>query len=159
MSEKDLTAAKKAIDGGSLRRQLRMHERSPELDESEAANLRRFYSDYQATVERSLSSFLSASGPGIPDLAIRGPMSVFGYDYLSDKLGAERTAKLRLLEFHGLRGAGGDYAYEVLNLARRGVRASDIRNTVSAIYGPVPLDLVVEYLRALKEANVISNIP
>ncbi len=159
MSEKDLTAAKRAIDAGSLRRQMRMHERSSGLDESEAANLRRYYSDYQATVERSLSSFLSASGPGIPDLAIRGPMSVFGYDYLSDKLGAERTAKLRLLEFQGLRGAGGDYAYEVLNLARRGMRASDIRNTVSAIYGPVPLDLVVEYLQALKEAHVISNIP
>ena len=159
MSEKDLTAAKRAIDAGSLRRQLRMHERSSGLNESEAANVDRYYSDYQATVERSLSSFLSASGPGIPDLAIRGPMSVFGYDYLSDKLGAERTAKLRLLEFQGLRGAGGDYAYEVLNLARRGMRASDIRNTVSAIYGPVPLDLVVEYLQALKEAHVISNIP
>ena len=86
-------------------------------------------------------------------------MSVFGYDYLSDKLGAERAGKLRLLEFQGLRGAGGDYAYEVLNLARHGMNAGDIRNTVSAIYGPVPMNLVVEYLQALTEARVVPNIP
>jgi aminopeptidase YwaD len=159
MSEQDLTSAKMAIEAGSLRRQLRMHERLSGLDETEAVNLRRYYSDYETAVESSLPSFVSARRQTSPDPVIRGPISVFGYDYLSDKLGAERTGKLRLLEFQGLRGAGGDYAYEVLNLARRGLRASDIRNTVSAIYGPVPLDLVVEYLQALKEAHVISNIP
>jgi hypothetical protein len=159
MSEKDLPAAKRAIDAGSLRRQLRMHERLSGLDDPEAANLRRYYSDYHTAVDRSLSSFVSPARTEIPDLAIRGPMSVFGYDYLSDKLGAERAGKLRLLEFQGLRGAGGDYAYEVLNLARRGMNAADIRNTVSAIYGPVPMNLVVEYLQALTEARVVPNIP
>jgi len=159
MSEKDLPAAKRAIDAGSLRRQLRMHERLSGLDDPEAANLRRYYSDYHTAVDRSLSSFVSPARTEIPDLAVRGPMSVFGYDYLSDKLGAERAGKLRLLEFQGLRGAGGDYAYEVLNLARRGMNAADIRNTVSAIYGPVPMNLVVEYLQALTEARVVPNIP
>ena len=159
MSEKDLPAAKRAIDAGSLRRQLRMHERLSGLDDPEAANLRRYYSDYHTAVDRSLSSFVSPARTEIPDLAVRGPMSVFGYDYLSDKLGAERAGKLRLLEFQGLRGAGGDYAYEVLNLARRGMNAGDIRNTVSAIYGPVPMNLVVEYLQALTEARVVPNIP
>jgi len=159
MSEKDLPAAKRAIDAGSLRRQLRMHERLSGLDDPEAANLRHYYSDYHTAVDRSLSSFVSPARTEIPDLAVRGPMSVFGYDYLSDKLGAERAGKLRLLEFQGLRGAGGDYAYEVLNLARRGMNAADIRNTVSAIYGPVPMNLVVEYLQALTEARVVPNIP
>ena len=159
MSEKDLPAAKRAIDAGSLRRQLRMHERLSGLDDPEAANLRRYYRDYHTAVDRSLSSFVSPARTEIPDLAVRGPMSVFGYDYLSDKLGAERAGKLRLLEFQGLRGAGGDYAYEVLNLARRGMNAADIRNTVSAIYGPVPMNLVVEYLQALTEARVVPNIP
>ena len=159
ISEKDLPAAKRAIDAGSLRRQLRMHERLSGLDDPEAANLRRYYSDYHTAVDRSLSSFVSPARTEIPDLAVRGPMSVFGYDYLSDKLGAERAGKLRLLEFQGLRGAGGDYAYEVLNLARRGMNAADIRNTVSAIYGPVPMNLVVEYLQALTEARVVPNIP
>ena len=83
-------------------------------------------------------------------------MSGFGYNYLSDKLGAQRAAKLRLLQFQGLRGAGGDYAYEVLNLARQNLSASDIRDAVSAIYGPVPRDVVLEYLLALQEIGVVK---
>jgi hypothetical protein len=38
------------------------------------------------------------------------------------------------------------------------MRASGIRKTVSAIYGPVPLDQVVEYLQALRDAQVISQL-
>jgi ribosomal protein S28E/S33 len=38
------------------------------------------------------------------------------------------------------------------------MRASDIRNIVSAIYGPVPLDQIVEYLQALRDAQVISQL-
>ena len=84
-------------------------------------------------------------------------MSVFGYDYLTDKLGVERTAKLRLLNYQGLRGSGGDYAYEVLNLVTRPRSAIAVRNAVSAIYGPVPLELVVEFLRALEEIDVVRT--
>ena len=157
MSAKDFSEAKRAVDAGALRRQLRLHDRVVGLDDGEAANLRRYYNDYQAKVSVSVSSFIEAQ-KSPPILSIRGPMSVFGYDYLSDKLGAERVDKLRLLKYQGLRGAGGDYAYEVLNLARGGMRASDIRNTVSAIYGPVPLDQIVEYLQALRDAQVISQL-
>jgi aminopeptidase YwaD len=157
MSVKDFAEAKRAVDAGALRRQLRLHDRVAGLDDGEAANLRSYYNDYQTKVSGSVSSFTEAR-KSPPILSIRGPMSVFGYDYLSDKLGAERVDKLRLLKYQGLRGAGGDYAYEVLNLARRGMRASDIRNTVSAIYGPVPLDQVVEYLQALRDAQVISQL-
>jgi hypothetical protein len=82
-------------------------------------------------------------------------MSVFGYNYLSDKLGAERTGALKLLQYRGLRGSGGEYAYEVLNLTGPGRRAIDIRNDVSAIYGPVPLELVVDFLRALESIDVV----
>ena len=84
-------------------------------------------------------------------------MSVFGYDYLEDKLGAERAGTLRLLSFTGLRGSGGEYAYEVLNLAGPFRRAIDIRNEVSAIYGPVPLEMVVEFLRALESIGVVRQ--
>lgn len=89
-----------------------------------------------------------------PDL--RGPLSVFGYDYFTDKYGAEREAEVRLLKFEGVRGSGADYAYEVLNLADGKRNAQEIRDIVSAVYGPVPLDLVVEYLRALEAINVIK---
>ena len=156
MSAKDFAEAKRAVDAGALRRQLRLHDRLVGLDHTEAANLRSYYTDYQMKVGRSLSAFAEPS-KALPELPVRGPMSVFGYDYLSDKLGPERVDRLRLLKFQGLRGAGGDYAYEVLNLARRGMRALDIRNTVSAVYGPVPLEIVLEYLKALEEAGVIKR--
>ncbi|HYN84825.1 MAG TPA: hypothetical protein VER32_06210, partial [Pyrinomonadaceae bacterium] len=87
---------------------------------------------------------------------IKGTMSAFGYDYFTDKYGAERAGKLRLLGFAGARGSGGEYAYEVLNFADGRRDAREIRDMVSAVYGPVPLELVVEYLRALEEIGVVK---
>ncbi|MBA3568829.1 MAG: hypothetical protein H0W28_05690 [Pyrinomonadaceae bacterium] len=54
--------------------------------------------------------------------------------------------------------AGGEYAYEVLNLADGRRTAQDIRNAVSATYGPVQLDVVVEYLGALGSIRVIEAV-
>jgi aminopeptidase YwaD len=90
-----------------------------------------------------------------PDL--KGTMSAFGYDYFTDKYGAEKVSSVRLLSFRGLRGAGDEYAYEVLNLADGRRTAQEIRDFVSAVYGPVPLELVVEYLRALETIKVVSS--
>jgi Zn-dependent M28 family amino/carboxypeptidase len=88
---------------------------------------------------------------------LKGPLTPFGYDYFADKYGAERAAAVRLLSFRGARGAGGEYAYEVLNFADGRRNAQQIRDAVSAVYGPVPLELVVEYLRALEEIKVVSR--
>ncbi len=52
--------------------------------------------------------------------------------------------------------AGGEYAYEVLNLVNGRRTAQDIRDAVSASYGPIPLEVVVEYLRALESIRVIE---
>ncbi|HVE71081.1 MAG TPA: DUF4910 domain-containing protein [Thermoanaerobaculia bacterium] len=90
--------------------------------------------------------------------SVRGPMSAFGYDYFTDHYGEERAAKIRLLNFQGLRGGGGEYAYEVLNFADGRRTAQEIRDGVSAVYGPVPLDVVVEYLRALESIKVVSVV-
>ena len=92
-----------------------------------------------------------------PDL--KGPLSVFGYDYFTDRYGAEAEAKLRLLKFEGLRGAGAEYAYEVLNLADGQRSAQEVRDFVSSVYGPIPLEFVVEYLRALESINVVKAVP
>ena len=86
----------------------------------------------------------------------KGPMTVFGYDYLADHFGRERTGALKLLNYEGLRAGGAEYAYEVLNFVDGKRAAQDIRDAVSAEYGPVPLAYVVEYLRALESAGVIS---
>ena len=87
---------------------------------------------------------------------LKGPMGAFGYDYFSDHYGAERESALRLMRFQGLRGSGSDYAYEVLNLVNGRRTAQEIRDFVSATYGPIPLDVVVEYLRALESIKVIE---
>lgn len=89
---------------------------------------------------------------------LKGTMSAFGYDYFTDRYGAERERQIRLLQFQSLRGSGGEYAYEVLNLADGRRTAQEIRDMVSAVYGPIPLELVVEYLRALESIHVIQTI-
>ncbi|MBW3563614.1 MAG: DUF4910 domain-containing protein [Acidobacteria bacterium] len=87
-----------------------------------------------------------------------GPMTVFGYDYLEAHYGKEKTANLALLRIAGgRRGSGADYAYEALNLVdgRRSVR--EIRDMLSAIYGPVPFEAVAEYLDALESIDVVRR--
>ena len=59
----------------------------------------------------------------------------------------------KLLNYEGLWGAGEEYAYEVLNFADGKRSADEIRDAVSAEYGPVPLELVLEYLRALRPSK------
>jgi hypothetical protein len=86
--------------------------------------------------------------------AVTGPLSVFGYDYFSDHY---RGPRPRLLDYVGLRGSGSEYAYEVLSLVDGKRSAGVIRDVVSAEYGPIPLELVVEYLRALAAAGVLAR--
>ena len=84
-------------------------------------------------------------------------MSVFGYDFFNDKYGVERARKIKLLEFRGLRGRGDEYAYELLNLVNGERNVKQVRDDVSAIYGPISLELVVEYLTALESIGVIRR--
>ena len=85
---------------------------------------------------------------------VTGPMSVFGYDYFSDHYHGPPP---RLLDYVGLRGSGSEYAYEVLSLVDGRRTIGVIRDLVSAEFGPVPLELVVEYLRALATAGVLAK--
>jgi aminopeptidase YwaD len=89
---------------------------------------------------------------------VMGPMSAFGYDYFTDHYGAERENAIRLLQYRGLRGSGGEYSYEVLNLVDGRRTATEIGDSVSAIYGPVPLEMIVEYLRALESIKIIDAV-
>ncbi|MGH7492851.1 MAG: M28 family peptidase [bacterium] len=87
----------------------------------------------------------------------KGPLSTFGYDYFADHYGDEAANGVGLLSYRGPRGSGGEYAYEVLNFVdgRRTVR--QIRDNVAAIYGPVPVEMVMEYLRALEKIDVVGK--
>lgn len=89
---------------------------------------------------------------------IKGTMGAFGYDYFTDKYGEEKAASVRLLRFQTPGGSGSEYAYEVLNLADGKRTVQEIRDAVSAIYGPAPVDVVLEYLRALETIKVVQRI-
>jgi len=88
----------------------------------------------------------------------KGPMAVFGYDYFAEHAKAAGVATPKLLSYEGLWGSGEEYAYEVLNFADGILPAEAIDDAVSAEYGPVPLEMVVEYLKALEKIGVVEQV-
>ncbi len=102
-----------------------------------------------------------ASGDGLLIFARnpspKGPMTVFGYDYLTDHLTAKNLPLPKLLDYQGFWGSGEEYAYETLNFVDGKRNAEQIREAVSAEYGPVPLDLVLEYLKSLESIGVLRR--
>lgn len=78
--------------------------------------------------------------------AIKGTMGAFGYDYFDDHYkGAKKPA---LAE---------EYRYEALNLVDGRRTPAEIRDALSAIYAPVELKDVEEYLAALASIGVIRR--
>ena len=88
----------------------------------------------------------------------KGPLEVFGYDYFADHAKAAGVATPKLFSYEGLWGGGEEYAYEVLNFADGKRNAQEIRDAVSAEYGPVPLGMVMEYLRALEKIGLVTKV-
>jgi aminopeptidase YwaD len=88
----------------------------------------------------------------------KGPLAVFGYDYFADHAKAAGVAEPKLMSYEGLWGGGEEYAYEVLNFADGKRNAQEIRDAVSAEYGPVPVEMVVEYLRALEKIGLVAEV-
>ena len=88
----------------------------------------------------------------------RGPLAVFGYDYFAEHAKTVGVVTPKLLSYEGLWGAGEEYAYEVLNFADGKRNAQEIRDAVSAEYGPIPLEVVVEYLKALEKIGVVEQV-
>ena len=86
----------------------------------------------------------------------RGPLMVFGYDYFADHARAAGLATPRLLDYHGAWGDGEEYAYEALNFADGSRSPRQIADALSAEYGPVPVELVGEYLRALQGIGIVE---
>lgn len=62
----------------------------------------------------------------------------------------------RLLSYQGEWGAGEEYAYEALNFADGTRTAQQIAADLTAEYGAIPSELVVEYLQALKKIGVVQ---
>ena len=91
------------------------------------------------------------------NLQPKGPLAVFGYDYFEDHATAAGITTPRLLSYQGLWGAGEEYAYETLNFVDGKRNVQQIRDAVSVEYGPVLLDLIVEYLKALERIGIVSQ--
>jgi aminopeptidase YwaD len=88
----------------------------------------------------------------------KGPLAVFGYDYFVEHAKAAGVAPPKLLSYDGLWGGGEEYVYEALNFANGKRNAQEIRDAVSAEYGPVPLEMVLEYLQALEKIGVVERV-
>jgi aminopeptidase YwaD len=88
----------------------------------------------------------------------KGPLAVFGYDHFADHAKAAGVVTPKLFGYEGLWGGGEEYAYEALNFADGKRSAQEIRDAVSAEYGPVALDTVVEYLRALEKIGLVTEV-
>jgi hypothetical protein len=88
-----------------------------------------------------------------------GPLAAFGYEYFEAEWTKRGHAtKPKLLEYEGLWGGGEEYAYEALNFADGKRNVQQIRDAVSAEYGPVPLEVILEYLKALQEIAVVQKV-
>lgn len=88
---------------------------------------------------------------------IKGPMSVFGYDYFSDNFDTAKKIPA-LFSYSGKRGSGSEYAYEALNFVDGKRDVLEITNLLSAEFGAIPIGFVVEFLEALNSIEVILKV-
>ena len=188
MKVEDLSSVSGELDTGALLREAQVMERYHSVPKSSACLLALADSEYEKALVPSTRKFLgtySESRPNDldarPDTCVvaepnsdtekriasfvvrrsaapKGPLVVFGYDYFSEHAKAAGVAPPKLLSYEGLWGSGEEYAYEVLNFADGKRNAQEIRDAVSAEYGPVPLEMVVEYLQALEKIGVVEAV-
>jgi len=188
MNENNVETMWNAIKQQALKRTALMIERSGQLSKEESANLITQHFKYEREVFNSMKGFCTISPALISEadgfysslesatgkqksvatkakpagivykrnMDVKGPLFVFGYDYLEDHLGAEKEKALRLLSYQGLWGS--EYPYEAQNFVDGVHTTSEIRDALSAEFGPVPLDVVEEYLKALEEIGIIMKL-
>ncbi|HYR27235.1 MAG TPA: DUF4910 domain-containing protein [Thermoanaerobaculia bacterium] len=144
LGAEDTAALNEMVDAFALeRRAATMRRRDP--------NVMKFHEWYERETSASVARFFAAPrNPVTPkpgayrrNPAIKGPMSAFGYDYFDAHY---KGAPIRL---------NGEYRYEALNLVDGRRSAQEIRDALSAIYEPVKLEDVVQFLDALASIGVI----
>ena len=90
-----------------------------------------------------------------------GPITYQNDNVLKARLAPERVAKIKLLNSEATpllneQDLSELYAYEIVNFVDGKRTVGEIRDAVSAEYGPLPVDLVNDYLEACREAGVIQ---
>ena len=182
MTAKDLPEAEAQIHHGANLWRDAMFPRENSLTAADIECMRAFEAQFQWGLQGRLAGFLNTKPEGEKeysanratcdpdsntngDAALRfvrkpepkGPAAVFGSDYFADRAKTTGIATPKLFEYEGLWGAGEEYAYETLNFVDGVLNAQQIRDRVSAEYGPIPLELVVEYLKDLEKVGVIER--
>src|SRR5216684_1978385 len=89
-----------------------------------------------------------------------GPLTYQNDNVLLARLGKERYAKIKLINSEAtpmlnVRDQSELYAYEIVNFVNGKRTVGEIRDAVSAEYGPLQVNLVADYLYACAEAVVI----
>ena len=90
-----------------------------------------------------------------------GPVTYQNDNVLKARLAPERVAKIKLLNSEATPLLNAQdfselYAYEIVNFVDGKRTVGEIRDAVSAEYGPLPIDLVDDYLNACQDAGVIQ---
>src|SRR5271168_2471537 len=185
MTADDRTAVESEITIGRFLRDVSLREGLRGQSATIACTGFRRQVDYESEVERSFPRFMSID-PGhrtrqerfgedcvpltgsweprvIPHVyrrkpGLKGPLTVFGYDYFGDKGKVAGVVSPKLLSYEGRWGGGEEYAYEIANFTDGKRNALEIWDAVSAEYGPVPYELVTEYLTALEKIGVVEEV-
>jgi hypothetical protein len=89
-----------------------------------------------------------------------GPLTYQNDNVLLARLGEERYSRIKLLNSEAnpllsVQDQSELYAYEIVNFVNGKNTVGQIRDAVSAEYGPLPVSFVAEYLNACAEAKVI----
>ncbi|MGB6630171.1 MAG: M28 family peptidase [Terriglobales bacterium] len=90
-----------------------------------------------------------------------GPLTYQNDNVLLARLGNERYGKIKLInadatQLLNVRDQSELYAYEIVNFVNGKRSVGEIRDAVSAEYGPLPVNLVADYLDTCAEARVIQ---
>jgi aminopeptidase YwaD len=90
-----------------------------------------------------------------------GPLTYQNDNVLLARLGKERYAKIKLInseasQLLNVRDQSELYAYEIVNFVNGKRTVGEIRDAVSAEYGPLPVNLVADYLDACVEAGIVQ---
>jgi hypothetical protein len=167
-SSHDVAVARKAVARGKMvRTALAMSRRTPagpldEYEQAVAASIETFGSATQAGWEHGKREHTGKESRGGATTIFRrlfepkGPLTVVGYHYFESHAEAAGIATPRLLSYQGEWGGGEEYAYEALNFADGTRTAQQIDAELSAEYGPIPTELVVEYMQALRKIGVVQ---
>lgn len=117
------------------------------------ANVTKFAQWYEQKMQESLTRFLSGAAAVAPapragvyrrNPEIKGTMGAFGYDYFNAHYPNHREIRL-----------ANEYQYEALNLVDGTRSVQEIRDALSAIYEPVAVEDVRQYLEALAAIKVV----